>query len=89
LRFDARYYGGGRGVIDGNWGERLENVRLGLTVALPINRYKSVKLYGSNNVYTKTGGGFDVVGIAWQLRWGGGLRTRWPKKFERRQNGRA
>ena len=67
------YYTGGRATIDGNKGERLENARVGLTVALPINRYNSVKLYGSTGVYAKTGGTFDVVGIAWQFRWGGGL----------------
>lgn len=71
--FDGLYYGGGRGVIDGNRGERLENVRVGVTIALPVNRYNSVKLYGSTGVYSKTGGSFDVVGVAWQLRWGAGL----------------
>ena len=71
--FDALYYTGARPTIDGRKGESLENVRVGLTIALPINRYNSVKLYGSTNVYTKIGTDFDVVGIAWQFRWGGGL----------------
>ena len=35
--------------------------------------YNSVKLYGSTNVYTKAGTDFDVLGIAWQFHWGGGL----------------
>jgi hypothetical protein len=70
---DGLYYAGGRGIIDGENGERLENARVGVTLALPINRYNSVKLYGSTGVYSKTGVSFDVVGIAWQLRWGGGL----------------
>ena len=73
LGLNGLYYAGGRASIDGNRGERLENARVGLTVALPINRYNSVKLYGSSGVYAKTGGSFDVVGIAWQFRWGGGL----------------
>jgi hypothetical protein len=73
LGFDALYYTGGRGTIDGKKGESLEDTRVGVTVALPINRYNSVKLYGSTNVYTKTGTDFDVLGIAWQFRWGGGL----------------
>lgn len=73
LGLDALYYTGARATIDGRKGESVENVRVGLTVALPINRYNSVKLYGSTNIYTKTGTDFDVLGIAWQFRWGGGL----------------
>jgi len=73
LGVDGLYYTGGRGIIDGNKGESLENVRVGVTLALPVNRYNSVKLYGSTGVHTRTGSDFDLVGIAWQLRWGGGL----------------
>ena len=73
LGLDGLYYTGGSGVIDGKKGESLANARIGLTVALPINRYNSVKLYGTTGVYTKTGTDFDQLGIAWQLRWGGGL----------------
>jgi hypothetical protein len=73
LGLDGLYYTGARGTIDGRKGESLENVRVGLTLALPINRHNSVKLYGTTNVYTKTGADADVVGIAWQFRWGGGL----------------
>lgn len=73
LGLDGLYYGGGRATIDGDKGERLANARVGLTLALPINRYNSIKLYGSTGVYAKTGGTFDIVGGAWQLRWGAGL----------------
>jgi hypothetical protein len=73
LGLDALYYTGGRGTIDGKKGESLEDTRIGVTLALPINRYNSVKLYGSTNVYTKAGTDFDILGIAWQFRWGGGL----------------
>ena len=67
------YYTGGRGTIDGRRGESLEDTRIGLTLALPVNRYNSVKLYASTDVYTKTGTESNVLGIAWQFRWGGGL----------------
>jgi hypothetical protein len=73
LGLDALYYTGARATVDGRKGESLENVRVGLTLALPINRHNSVKLYGSTNLYTKTGADADVLGIAWQFRWGGGL----------------
>jgi Putative MetA-pathway of phenol degradation len=73
LGLDGLYYTGGRGIIDGNKGESLENARVGLTLALPVNRYNSIKLYGTTGVYSKTGSDFDQLGIAWQLRFGGGL----------------
>ena len=73
LGLDGLYYTGGRGTIDGRKGQSLESARIGVTVTLPINRYNSVKLYGSTNTYTRTGTDADVLGIAWQFRWGGGL----------------
>ena len=71
---DGTYYTGGRTTIDGVEGNDLQkNTRLGATVALPVNRHHSVKLYASTGVSTRTGSDFDAVGIAWQYRWGGGL----------------
>ena len=70
---DATYYAGGRTKIDGKGEEGLEHVRIGVTVAIPVNRYNSIKLYGSKGVYSRTGTSFDALGIAWQVRWGGGL----------------
>ena len=73
LGLNGLYYNGGAGTIDGNKSASLENVRVGLTLALPINRYNSIKFYGSTGVYTKTGSDFDLLGLTWQFRWGGGL----------------
>jgi hypothetical protein len=71
---DAVYYRGGRTTIDGVQGDNVqEAVRVGGTLALPLNRYNSLKLYGSTTVYSRTGTRYDLVGIAWQLRWGAGL----------------
>ena len=56
--FNATYYTGGRTAIDGEEGQRLEN---------------SIKVSGSTGVYNRTDNDFWAVGIAWQLRWGGGL----------------
>lgn len=50
-----------------------ESSRLGATVALPVDRRNSIKLYASTGVSTHTGGDFDIMGIVWQYRWGGGL----------------
>lgn len=70
---DATYYTGGRTKIDGKAQEALEHVRLGLTLAFPVNRYNSIKLYGSKGVYSRSGSDFFALGIAWQVRWGGGF----------------
>jgi hypothetical protein len=70
---DATYYAGGRTKVDGKGEDGIEHVRLGLTISIPINRYNSMKVYGSKGVYSRSGANFDGLGIAWQLRWGGGL----------------
>lgn len=73
LGLNGLYYAGGRRTIEGAKGERLENARIGLTTTLPINRYNSIKLYGSTSVHAKTGPVFDMFGVVWQFRWGAGL----------------
>lgn len=71
---DATYYWGGQTTVDGVTGNDLQrNSRGGVTVALPVSRYNSVKLYASTGVSTRTGSDFDTFGIAWQTRWGGGF----------------
>ncbi len=70
----ATYDHGGRTTVDGvrsdDW---QDNSRAGMTLALPVNRYNSVKLYASTPLHTTAGGDFDLLGILWQHRWGGGL----------------
>jgi hypothetical protein len=71
---DGTLFTGGRTSINGTRNSDLQqNWRLGGTLAFPIDRLNSVKLYASSGVYARTGNGFDLVGIAWQHRWGGGL----------------
>ena len=50
-----------------------QNWRLGGTLAFPVDAHNSVKLYVSSGVSARTGNSFDLIGIAWQYRWGGGL----------------
>ena len=69
---NGTYYAGGRPMIDGEKGGRHENVRLGVTVSIPIDRRNSLKLYGSTGAYSRAGSDFDTVGISWQHNWGGG-----------------
>lgn len=71
---NATYYTGGRTAVDGEEGDDLQrNWRLGTTLTFPLDRHHSVKLYASTGVHTRTGGNFDLLGIAWQYRWGAGL----------------
>ena len=50
-----------------------QNWRVGGTLAFPIDARNSIKLYASTGVSARTGNSFDLLGIAWQYRWGGGL----------------
>jgi hypothetical protein len=71
---DATYFAGGRTTIDGVRANDLQqNWRLGGTLAIPVDRWHSIKLYASSGVSERTGNNFDLLGIAWQYRWGGGL----------------
>jgi hypothetical protein len=73
LAFNGTYYAGGRTTLNGVEGDNAQNnTRAGLTLALPVDRYNSVKLYASTGTSTRTGSDFDLLGIAWQYRWGGG-----------------
>jgi hypothetical protein len=65
---------GGRTTIDGVRSDDLQNnSRVGATLALPVNRNNSIKLYASSSVYTSSGSDYYLVGIVWQYRWGHGL----------------
>jgi hypothetical protein len=68
------YVMGGRTTVDGREGDdRQDNFRVGATLALPVSRHHSVKVYGATGAATRRGGEFDVIGIAWQYRWGKGF----------------
>ena len=72
--FDATYFGGGRTTVNGLLSnDLLQNWRVGATYSMPIDRRNSIKLYASSGVSARTGNNFDLLGIAWQYRWGAGL----------------
>lgn len=74
VALDGTYFAGGRTSVDGVPGnDRLSNTRAGLTVAVPVDRNNSIKLYANRGVSTRIGSSFDTLGIAWQYRWGGGI----------------
>jgi Putative MetA-pathway of phenol degradation len=72
---DGTYYTGGSTSVDGGQSiDRLYDSRVGLTVVLPVDRFNSVKFYGSTATRTTAGTDFKAIGVAWQYRWGGGLQ---------------
>ena len=72
--FDATYFTGGRTTLNGVLNNDLQqNWRIGGTLALPIDRQNSIKFYASKGVSARTGNNYDLLGVAWQYRWGGGL----------------
>jgi hypothetical protein len=71
---DATYFTGGSTSINGVANDdRQSNWRFGGTASFPLGRRYSVKIYGSHGAYARTGNNFELVGIALQYRWGGGL----------------
>ena len=71
---DATYYAGGRTTVNGvENDDELGNTRAGVTFTWPLNRYDSIKLHASKGVAVRTGADFELLGVFWQHRWGGGL----------------
>jgi hypothetical protein len=74
LSVDATYFAGGRTTFNGVLKADLQqNWRAGATLAVPVDRHNSIKFYASRGLSDRTGNSFDLLGIAWQHRWGGGL----------------
>jgi len=72
---DGTYLRGGRSTLNGVEGDDLQkNWRVGATLALPVDVRNSIKFYASTGVSARTGNNYDLLGVAWQYRWGGGLR---------------
>ena len=71
---NATHYAGGKTTVDDvERDDRQANNRFGATLAFPVNRNHSIKLYASAGVAARTGSDFNTYGAAWQYRWGGGL----------------
>jgi hypothetical protein len=71
---DGTYFAGGRTTLNGTLNSDLQqNWRVGTTLAFPVDVRNSIKLYASTGLFARTGNSYDLVGIAWQYRWGGGI----------------
>ena len=73
LSLNGTYFTGNRTTVDGVRSDnKQENTRAGLTLAIPVDRHNSVKLYASTGTSSRTGSEFSSFGALWQYRWGGG-----------------
>ena len=71
--FDATFYTGGRTEINGVKGFDFQrNSRLGGTLAIPLDRHRSLKVAVSTGALTTVGADFDALTIAYQFLWGVG-----------------
>lgn len=71
---DATYFAGGRSTLNGALQNDLQqNWRVGGTLSFPVDARNSIKLYTSSGVSARTGNSYDLVGVVWQYRWGGGV----------------
>lgn len=70
LGIGVTYYRGGEFYNDGVGADNtLSNTRMGATLALPINKHHSIKLFGNSGINTRYGTDFDSIGISWQYSW--------------------
>jgi hypothetical protein len=71
---NGTWYTGGSTTLDGvSNDDRMSNWRWGFTVSMPVNLYHSIKIFANRGAYTRAGQDFDLLGVAWQVRWGAGL----------------
>ena len=66
---DGIYYTGGRTRVDGVLKNDLQqNVRAGLTFALPIQHAQSLKFQYARGAITRVGGDFSTIAVSYQFR---------------------
>jgi hypothetical protein len=74
LAVNGAYFVGGGTIVDGlENNDEVEGGRIGATLALPLNRHHSLKIYAIRGFNAQRNADLDAIGIAWQYRWGGGF----------------
>lgn len=74
LSYGATYFTGGKTRVDGVISNDLQNnSRTGLILAIPVNKYHSIKILSSVGLNTRTGTDYDSISVFWQYRWATGL----------------
>lgn len=73
LAVNGSYYVGARSTVDGvENNDEQEGGRVGATLALPLNRHASIKIYAQRGYNAHGDKDLDAVGLALQYRFGGG-----------------
>ena len=74
ISVDATYFTGGQSYVNGNpISGSQENWRFGTTMSYPVNKHNSIRLSASTGAYSRTNNSYDLYGVSWQYRFGGGL----------------
>jgi len=74
ISVDATYFTGGQPYLNGNpISSSQENWRFGSTMSYPVNKHNSIRLSASSGAYSRTNNSYDLFGVSWQYRFGGGL----------------
>lgn len=74
VSMDATYFTGGQSYLNGRpISGSQENWRFGGTMSYPVNKLNSVRLSASTGAYSRTNNSYDLIGVSWQYRFGGGL----------------
>lgn len=74
ISVDATYFTGGQSYLNGNpISGSQENWRFGSTMSYPVNKHNSIRLSASTGAYSRTNNSYDLYGVSWQYRFGGGL----------------
>jgi hypothetical protein len=74
ISVDATYFTGGQSYLNGNpISGNQENWRFGTTMSYPVDKNNSIRLSASTGAYSRTNNSYDLYGISWQYRFGGGL----------------
>jgi hypothetical protein len=72
LSLDVGYGIGGRTLVNGSERDtRISAFRFGFTWVWPVNPRHSLKLLGASGIRIEKGPDFNVLGLAYQLRWSG------------------
>jgi hypothetical protein len=68
---DGNYWYGGGTAVNGvtKVGALQSNSRIGGTVSIPFTRHQSVKCSYSDGTFTRFGGTFQTIALAWQYSW--------------------
>lgn len=69
----TRYLGGETSVNGVDRDDEFSNNRFGVTLAVPISVQHSIKFFASTGVDARRGVDYDLAGLVWQYRWGGGI----------------